>query len=301
MYHCTLLYGCLIESDQPLFADLKSDDISETIPRYSLKLLELQQDEQFENLEIATNFYNSHGRKLMFYSDRKFARSIKDQPWCFEVKNIVSFYWQSGQSTIYYKLENAGNTELLTFWFTHIYLPAYLTLEDRYDFLHAGAVEIDKKPVLFIAPSTGGKSTMTDYFIKQGHGLISDDKVPTYIEDKQFIAVPSHPHHRPYRRFEDLGYRVDNMFSHTRPIHAIYSLVRNDNDAIIINEINGFKRFETLLPNYLYSFRYLQAERLKYLAKMLSSIPLYEIKRPWDMDKLDKVHAAIVQHSRQLT
>ena len=120
MHHCTL-YDCLIESDRPLFSDLDPDYTTETKPRYSLKLVELQSDEQYQNLDIGTDFYSSHGRELMLYSNREFTQSIKGQPWCFEVKNIVTFYWKSGQSTIYYKLEIDGNNELLTFWFTHIF------------------------------------------------------------------------------------------------------------------------------------------------------------------------------------
>lgn len=299
--YSTTLYGTKVNSERALFSDFFANSSTLDIPRYELKLLEYQGSKQYKNLNIGTSFYNSHGRELMLYSDRKFAQSIRGQPWCFEVKDVVSFYWLSGQSTIYFELGKAGNTELLTFWFTHILLPAYFTLENRYDFLHAGAVEIEGKPVLFIAPSMGGKSTMTDYFIKQGHGLISDDKVPTYIEDKQFIAVPSHPHHRPYRRFEDLGYRVDNMFKHAAPIHAFYALECDNKDSSIsITEINGFKKFEMLLPNYLYSFNFLRTQRLKYLAEMVNHIPVYLVNRPWDMGLLGDVHDAIFQHSTTL-
>ncbi len=295
----SLLYGTWVESDLPLFSD--SDNDPGITPRYRLELLEFQGNEQYQGLDVDTYFYNSHGRELTFYSDREFAESISGQHWRFEVQDVVNFYWVSGGETIYYKFEIKGSDELLAFWFTHIFLPLYFTLEDKYDFLHAGAVEIAGKPVLFIAPSTGGKSTMTDYFIKQDHGLISDDKVPTYIEDGQFIAVPSHPHHRPYRRFEDLGYRVDNMFRHTLPIHAFYALVVNDRGSdITITEVTGFRKFEILLPNYLFSFHYLKAQRLKYLAEMLNNIPLYQVRRPWDMERLGDVHHAIVQHSNQL-
>lgn len=295
--HSTLLYGTRVESDRPLFAT--NTDLA---PHYYLSLFECQCDEQFNDLDIKTPFYSSHGRELMYYSNRDFGQGISGQPWRFEVQNVVNFYWVSGEKTIYYTLEKEGNNELLNFWFTHIFLPVYFTLENKYDFLHAGAVEIAGKPVLFIAPSTGGKSTMTDYFIRQGHGLVSDDKVATYIKDGQFIAVPSHPHHRPYRRFEDLGYRVDNMFSHTLPIHAFYELEVNDEGAdITITEIQGFKKFEILLPNYLFSFSYLKAQRLKYLTDMVNNIPLYQVKRPWDMDRLGDVHDAIIQHSTQLS
>ena len=62
-------------------------------------------------------------------------------------------------------------------------------------------VEVDEQPILFIAPSTGGKSTLGDYFLKQGHPMLSDDKVATFLHEDEFWAVPSHPHHRPFREF----------------------------------------------------------------------------------------------------
>jgi len=299
MYRC-VVYGTQIESDQPLFSDPYSGPHAIT-SRAALKFLKCPDITHFQGLDIGRRFQSSHGRELILYSDREFAQSIKGQRWSFNVKDVVSFYWVSGQRTIYYEIQNEANKDLLTFWFVHIFLPIYFTLEEIYDFLHAGAVEIDEKPVLFIAPSMSGKSTLTDYFIKQDHGLISDDKVPSYIENDQFFAVPSHPYHRPYRRFEDLGYRVDKQFGHVRPIHAIYALGRDDGTAKIeITEIVGFKKFETLLPNYLFSFNYLRAQRLKYLAELVSKIPIYSVTRPWDLDHLADVYHSIVHHSRQL-
>lgn len=299
--HQSLLYGSLVNSDRALFLDLEPNIEAAGAPRYQLELLELKDNKVFQGLDVETYFYSSHTRDLMLYSNREFGPGVSGQPWRFEVKDVVDFYWLSGDSTIYYQLGKEGSNELLAFWFTHIFLPAYFTLEDSYDFIHAGAVEIDDKPVLFIAPSTGGKSTLTDYFLQQGHCLISDDKVATYIKDGRFICVASHPHHRPYRRFEDLGYRVNKLFQQLKPIHAFYALERNDEGSeIIISEIKGFKKFETLLPNYLYSFKYLRAQRLKYLANMLNNIPLYSVKRPWDMQKLGEVHHAIVEHSRKI-
>jgi hypothetical protein len=176
-----------------------------------------------------------------------------------------------------------------------------MTLENMYDFLHAGAVEVDGKPILFIAPSMGGKSTMTDYFIKQGHTLISDDKVPTFIQDGKFIAVGSHPHHRPYRKFEELGYHVDRFATEFKPIHVFYELEGVEGDAgITIEEVKGFAKFDALLPNYLYMFSWLLPERLKYLSQMLNTTRVFHVKVPWDMERLDEIYSVICEHSRRI-
>lgn len=245
--------------------------------------------------------YWAHGRKVYLYSNQIFEGSELGQPWCYEVQNIVKFYWVGGERTIYYELDEKGDTDLLSFWFIHLFLPLYMTLENMYDFLHAGAVEVEGKPIFFIAPSMGGKSTMTDYFIKQGHPLISDDKVPTFIQDGKFMAVGSHPYHRPYRKFEELGYRVEKFTTEFKPIHAFYALERvGGEEEIRIVEINGFAKFDALLPNYLYMFSWLRPERLAYLSKMLNSIKVFRVQVPWDMERLSEVHAAICEHTNHI-
>ncbi len=244
-------------------------------------------------------FYRAHGRDVYLYSDRIFDGCEDGQPWCYEVKDVVRFYWVSGGQTIFFELNEKGAPILLAFWFIHLVLPLYFTLEGMYDFLHAGAVEVDGKPVLFISPSMGGKSTMTDYFIRQGHPLISDDKVPTFIEKGRFMAVGSHPYHRPYRKFEDLGHRVNNFTTSFRPIHAFYILTGVQEDAnVTIEEVNGFEKFDTLLPNYLYMFSWLRAKRLQYLSGMVNSIRVFHVQVPWAMERLREVHSAIYKHSR---
>jgi len=292
------LYGTKIKSDIAFPLDLSH----ETEVHYELELSSNIPVKLNDSITCGFPLYRAHGRKIYLYSDREFDSSDAGQPWCYEVKDIVSFYWIGGERKIYYAFGKKGNADLLSFWFIHLLLPLYMTLENMYDFLHAGAVEVDGKPILFIAPSMGGKSTMTDYFIKQGHPLISDDKVPTFIADGKFMAVGSHPYHRPYRKFEELGYRVEHFTAELKPIHAFYELEGMEGDAeITIEEISGFKKFDVLLPNYLYMLSYLKPKRLKYLSSMLNSIRVFRIQVPWDIERLGEVYSKIVEHSVDLT
>lgn len=291
------VYGTKIKSD----IDFPLDLSHETETRYEVELSSRIPIELQESIRCGFYLYGAHGRYVYLYSDREFDGSDTGQPWCYEVEDVVTFYWLGGERTIYYKLGEQGDAELLGFWFIHLFLPLYMTLENMYDFLHAGAVEVEGKPIFFIAPSMGGKSTMTDYFIKQGHPLISDDKVPTFISDGEFMAVGSHPYHRPYRKFEELGYRVEGFIQNFKPIHAFYQLEAVGADAEIrIEEIKGFEKFDTLLPNYLYMFSYLQPKRLKYLSSMLNAIKVYRVLVPQDMDRLHTVYKKIYTHSHYL-
>jgi len=289
------VYGTKIKSD----IDFPLDLAHETASRYDIELSSEVPDSLKDAITCGFPLYWAHGRKVYLYSDRVFYRSGAGQPWSYEVKDVVRFYWVGGDRTIYYELDEKGDADLLGFWFIHLLLPLYMTLENMYDFLHAGAVEVEEKPILFIAPSMGGKSTMTDYFIKQGHPLISDDKVPTFIQDGKFMAVGSHPYHRPYRKFEELGYRVKEFTTDFKPIHAFYELEGVEGDAdITIKEIKGFAKFDALLPNYLYMFSYLKPKRLKYLSTMLNGIKVFRVQVPWDMERLGEVHDVICGHSR---
>ncbi len=289
-----IVYGTKIKSDISLPLDLSH----ETEIRYEVELSSKLPEKLQDAITCGFPLYCAHGRKVYLYSDRLFNGSEAGQPWCYEVKDVVRFYWIGEERTIYYKLDKEGDADLLGFWFIHLLLPLYMTLENMYDFLHAGAVEVEGKPTFFIAPSMGGKSTMTDYFINQGHPLISDDKVPTFIADGKFMAVGSHPYHRPYRKFEELGYRVEKFTSEFKPIHTFYELEGVEGDAdITIEEIKGFAKFDALLPNYLYMFSYLKPKRLKYLSSMLNSIKVFHVQVPWDRERLNEVYSKICEHT----
>lgn len=247
------------------------------------------------NFEL--RYINNQGRDLKFYSNREFARTQKGQLWAFEVKEVVTFFWESGTLTLQYLPDKNFTPELLEYWCLHIVLPMFFTIEETYTFLHAGAVEVESKPILFIAESFGGKSTMTDFFIKQGHTLISDDKVATFEEDSQFIAISSHPHHRPYRKMEDLGFFIENFSTKLKAIHAIYELERVDKDnAVLIAQVQGIEKFKLLRYASEINLSFQKQKRFEYLMKMTKKVPVFKVNVPWDMNRLDEVYQAIVEH-----
>jgi len=288
-----IVYGSKISSDIDLEIDLPRAGTH----RYQIELSSAVPQKLKGNISCGFPFYFAHGRNVYLYSDRELDGSEPGQPWCYEVKGVVRFYWTGGQRTIYYELDE-GSPALLGFWFIHLVLPLFYTLEDMYDFLHAGAVAINGKPILLIAPTMGGKSTLTNYFIRQGHALVSDDKVATFVDHNRFMVVGSHPYHRPYRKFEELGYRVEKFAADATPIHCIYSLEKKDEDAeIAIEEIKGFEKFDTLMPNYLYMFSYLRPRRLRYLSALLNEIRVFRLQLPWDKTLLPEVHAVICNHN----
>ncbi|MEM9090607.1 MAG: hypothetical protein AAGC93_17890 [Cyanobacteria bacterium P01_F01_bin.53] len=243
----------------------------------------------------------SHGRDLYLHSDRELALSSKERPWRFQVAEVVSFAWVGGGSVIEYELHESGNRDLLAFWFVHIFLPLFLTLERGYDFIHAAAVEVDNQPILFLAESTGGKSTLGDFFLQRGHPMLSDDKVATLLVEGRFTAIPSHPHHRPWREAEVLGNPVTAFATKARPIHAFYILEKGRPDEEVeISEVTGFRKFESLMPNYLFDFGFLQQQRMCWLAELADRSRVFTVRRPWDLNRMQDVYESICSHSRAL-
>ena len=292
------IYGIKIDSDIELGYEFASD----TEYRYTLALGSNPPQDIIEQITCGFRLYRAHGRKVYLYTNQEFDSYNPNQPFCYEVEDIVRFYWLGGEGKIYYEFISQIDNHLLGFWFTHLMLPFYIALEGMYDIFHGGCVEVEGKPIVFVAPSMGGKSTMTDFFIKQHHTLISDDKVCTFIQDDRFMTVGSHPYHRPYRKFEDLGYRVDNYLQSFKPIEAFYILQRSDSDAeIVISEIRGFHKFDSLLPHYLFTFPWNKLQRIKYLSRINNSIRVFSITVPWDMDRLPQVHQAITTHTKSLS
>jgi len=254
-----------------------------------------------EHLDYELSFLNNQGRDTFLRTDRPFATKQKEQPWAFEVRSVVTFFWYSGKSVIYYIPHESYSTELLKYWALHILLPMHFTVEERYHYTHAGAVELAGKGILFIADSFGGKSTMTNFFMKQGHTMVSDDKVAIVEEKGELFAVPSHPYHRPYRKMEDLGDRVANFSASPLPVHAVYALEKGGKSAqVSIKEVKGVEKFLSLRTSSEMNLFFQKPLRFEHLTNMAKSLPLFKVAVPWDMERLADVYDAIVQHSSAL-
>ena len=252
----------------------------------------------YTQLPHQKKYYNNQGRDITLFSNSEFARTQKGQLWGYEIEDVVSFFWESGTKTLRYLPHEKFTEQLLEYWTLHIVLPIFFIIEETYNLLHAGAVEVDGKPILFVAESFGGKSTMTDFFIKQGHTMISDDKVACHEEKDLFFALPSYPYHRPYRKLEDLGYFVENVAAIPKPIHAIYELEQSDADAIItIKELHGIEKFKALRYSSEFNLTFLKTKQFTFLTRLAKVVPVYKVTVPWDMKCLPEVHKVICEHS----
>jgi len=281
--------------------ELKNDKKTKGTFSNTITIEESYEKNVKNNLKFHWTFFNNQGRNIDLYTDRELSRSVEGQPWKFNIENVMTFCWKSGSTTIYYTKQKDFTNELLEYWSLHTLLPIYFTVEEVFYFLHAGAVELEGNPILFVAESYGGKSTMTDFFIKKNHPMISDDKVAILKRDGVDYAVPSHPHHRPYRKAEDLGYFVKNMAIFPKPISAIYKLEGAEEDAdITIKELHGVEKFRVLRLSSQINLGFLKRQRFALLVDIARIVPIYQVKVPWNLDRLQEVYGAICKHFKEI-
>ncbi|MCF6207645.1 MAG: hypothetical protein L3J47_12290 [Sulfurovum sp.] len=249
------------------------------------------------HFNLSVPFFNNQGREVCLYSNQIEDDAKSRRLWAFDIKGVALFYWYKEKKEINYIAYEDFSEELLQYWVLHTVLPVFFTTGEYYDFLHAGAVEVDEKPILFIASSYGGKSTMTDFFMKQGHTMISDDKVGVYEKDGAYYALPSHPHHRPYRQMEDIGLAVKNFAQKPKPIHAIYLLTKAPPEASVeIAPIVGAEKLIALRKHSEVNFSVYKPKRLKYLGLLSKKVHLFSVKVPWDTERLQEVYEKICVH-----
>lgn len=245
-------------------------------------------------------YQNNQDRNVTLATDNEFTVPSDDQRWIFTVENVISFSWETQSGKISYRFLAEATEDIFRFWLYHIVLPIYFSIGQVYKFLHAGAVEIEDKSVLFMAPSHGGKSTLTDYFLQRGHPLITDDKMATFEKDGEYYAVPSHPYHRPFRTVEVLGHLSENPATKIRPIHAIYILEKSEPDAqIAIRRLKGVEKFSRLHEGGEMNFSFFTPQYVTYLAGLANRINVYEITVPHDLERLEEVYQTIIEHSRE--
>ena len=252
----------------------------------------------FTNLAVKSEYLPMSTREACYAAQQPYSECKVGCQWGVDVKGIVSLVWRCGERTIEYVAQKEYTPELLEFWVLHTIIPMMISLDETYNILHVGAVEVKGEPIIFSAESFGGKSTLTDYFIKQGHTLLSDDTLGVFEEEGRFMAVASYPFHRPYREAESLGYKVTDVMKEPKPLKAVYLLEKAEPDAdVIIEEVKGVVKYKAFHFSTFINFDFMKEKRFKALSEMANTITVYKITVPWDMKRLPEVYKQIVENT----
>jgi len=244
-----------------------------------------------------TEWLSMSGQQARYWSNRNFSETDGLFSWALEIKDVITLVWNAEKREIGYGKDVNYSTERLYFWVLHTFFPLVLEFERTYRILHAGSVEIDGKPVAFSAFSFGGKSTLTNYFLQQGHMLLSDDSLGIKKHNSKYYAISSYPFYRPYRKLETLGYYTNRFYTKHQPLHAVYLLDKRDPDTpICITELKGIEKFKAFHYSSLIDFDFMKQERFVFFTEMAKSVPVYRIVYPHKMEKLPEVYREIIAH-----
>ena len=274
-------------------AKLKDSIIDDSLP--SIYIKEVKTLPFIKENSHDTQWVEASNQKITYHRWESAEDTDTSFSWALEVKDIFTLIWDAKTRMISYMKEKNVTAKQLQFWVYHTFLPLVFELEKTYRILHVGAVEIEGQPVAFSALSFGGKSTLTDYFIQQGHTMISDDTVGIEKRGDAYYAIASYPFHRPYREAETLGYPVENFALEPKPLHAIFLLERSKPDASVsIVELHGIEKFKTFHNSAFIFFDFTKQDRFFFFSEMSKHIPVYKVTVPWDLERLHQVYDAIV-------
>lgn len=266
----------------------------------TIQVIEYSEDSSMKDFPLRTDWVLMSGQEARYYSVLPFEKTDKDFTWALEIKDIVTLIWDASDKKIIYSKGKNYTPQRLRFWVFHTFFPIVLELEHIYRILHVGSVEIEGKPVLFSAFSFGGKSTLTDYFIKKGHTMLSDDSMAIDKRGNKYYAIASYPYHRPYREVETLGYPVENFATEPKPLHAVYLLEKSEPEAKVeICELKGIEKFKAFHYTPFIDFSFMKKERFDFFTEMAKHVPVYKVKVPWNLERLDEVYEKIVLNTKE--
>lgn len=270
--------------------DIKMDEVFHTLDFKQKKIAPL-----FPLLKSKISFHSNQGRNTYLLWGTLITSSVNQ--YTFVVEDIIKFYWEEGSNNITYKYLKKADDKLVHYWLLHTFLPLYYVLENVYDMLHVGAVEVEGKACLFAAPSFGGKSTLTHYFLQKGHALLSDDKLALLKKDNTYVAVPSYPYARNYREFEDLGKHIENFSKKSLPVGCMYRLIQvEETEDISIEKVKGVDKFAIVEMSCDIKLSMLKEKKFSQLHDLVQNLSIYNITVPQDLNRLDEVYEKIRKH-----
>jgi len=204
----------------------------------------------------------------------------------------------------------------------HLYLnqvlPLVRSMEGRL-VLHASAVDVGGKTVLFLGLSGKGKSTLSTWFGVQGHAIISDDGVVFSKTPGDFRVEPGH---RSVRLWADsldalldgqANAGVTTSFSDKsrivepdgirfcdapRPVAAVFHLDAPTEAVIELARMAPREAVAESLPHlYLLDDREKEvlSAHFDQLTSLCTQVPQYRLAYPRQFDMLDSVRARVLE------
>jgi hypothetical protein len=158
--------------------------------------------------------------------------------------------------------------------------------------LHAGAVDVDGRAIVFCGPSLRGKSTLARALGKAGYRLLGEDGIAIELNQQGPIAHPGARGVRMRRRDGDGGHRTvlleDPGRGETGPCPVAAVVLLGERGAELeVQPLEPARALALLTPNLIHSGgRGSIATAFQRLATLSSMVPALQISLPDDLDVL---------------
>ena len=190
--------------------------------------------------------------------------------------------------------------------------------------LHANAIEIDGSAVAFMGPSGYGKSTLADWFTRQGYRMVADDVCAIRLERGVPMVEPGIPRLRlwedalaargstsdgltrsfsrdpAYRKF-DFPLPVEAGTAAALPLAAIYLLDRGP--SLRLEPLSGLAAAQALFA-HTYRGEYVRGAgsprgHLEICMAIASAAPCFLAERRWSLDDAGVDNLQLLDHARR--
>ncbi len=166
--------------------------------------------------------------------------------------------------------------------------------------LHASAVAVEDRAVLFCGPTGRGKSTLALALGEAGHGVLGEDGVAISLEREGPVAFPGARGIR-VRSLDADGSRRTDLVPDPAPSEpppcpvAAVVLLGERGEAVTIERLEAARALALLAPNLTHSGgREAIAAAFGRLARMLRTVPAFRASLPEDLDSLPSAAAGLL-------
>jgi hypothetical protein len=179
--------------------------------------------------------------------------------------------------------------------------------------LHAGAIEVNGKSVIFAGPSGVGKSTLTAGFHRRGHPFLADDVCAVILHNDAQSVIPGFPRLKLWAdvlkkldtdknvlksvrwsvRLEKYFLPVENIRQQPVPVHSVFVLETTNTDRMEITVLKGGQKIDPIIDN-TYRLRFLkglgrETDHFKQCAAVAAKAAVYRAVYPSKRFLLDEL------------
>ena len=227
------------------------------------------------------------------------------------VDNVARYYVQNG-SRITIMPDNGANDEDILLFLMGSAMGALLHQRNILA-LHAGAIAVNGKSVIFAGPSGIGKSTLTAGFHQRGYPFLADDVCAITTDNGRPAVIPGFPRLKLWadalkkldtdrnqlksvrwgRNLEKYFLPVENIRQTPVPIQSVFVLETTNTDKMEIIALKGGEKIDPLIDN-TYRLRFLKGlggktDHFKQCAAVAAKAAVYRVVRPNKRFLLDEL------------